>query len=283
MHRFGLSALLCLCIGLSACDSGAAPMNPAPTNAPAANAAPLPDMTAVIKKLTMLDGAQDMTAEMQLQVEDADGKRAQLAFLLQRKYTPEQTSTFIKVTAPREESDKAILAIEKDGQPTEATSYLAGLKKLAKLKSNNQVSFREAKVTVQELLGMELLQYEYGKAERVADNGQSLIKAEGKAKANSNLAYPRIVVYVGEAPHDPVKVELYDEKNELAKRATFDPLKEQQGKRMISRVVFDDLVAKRKSTIETRSFKLDQNLSPKLFTEENLKGTITSASQKLAQ
>jgi hypothetical protein len=284
MHRSGLFLFLCGLLCLSACDGSPATQPSAPTATPAiTNAAPLPDANTLIKKLATQDGAQDASAEMRLQIEEANGKRAQLEFNLQRKYMSEQTATFIRVTAPREESDKAILAIEKVGQPTEATSYLAGLKKLAKLKSNNTISFRDAKITVQELLGMELTQYDYGASERATDNGLALIKAEGRAKPGSLLAYPRIVVFFSADKQEPVRFELYDEKNELAKRASFEASKTIQNKQTIMRVSFEDLAAKRKSTIETRSIKYDQNLSAKLFTEENLKSIITSASAKLTQ
>ena len=274
---------LCLFAGLfAACDSTTPPVKPeAATPAVAVSSAPLPDINSVIKKLTTLDGAQDVSAEMRMQVESADGKRALLEFTLQRKFTAHQAATFIRVTAPREESDKAILAIEKSDAATEATSYLAGLKKLAKLKSDNYVTFREAKVTIQELLGMEVGQYDFSAAERVSDNGATLIKAEGKAKANRNLAYPRMTSYFSGDQQEPVRFEVFDEKNELVKRVTFEPMQTVQNKRMVSRVIFDDIAAKRKSVIETRSVKFDQNLSPKLFTEENLKGIISSASAKL--
>ena len=276
---------LCLFAGLfAACDTTTPPVKPdAATPTAAVSSAPLPDINSVIKKLTTLDGAQDVSAEMRMQVESADGKRAQLEFTLQRKFTPAQTATFIRVTAPREESDKAILAIEKSDAATEATSYLAGLKKLAKLKSDNYVTFREAKVTIQELLGMEIGQYEFAAAERVTDSGATLIKAEGKAKAGRNLAYPRLVVFFSDAQKEPVSIEVFDEKNELVRRVTFDPMQTVQNKRMVSRVTFDDIAAKRKSVIETRGVKFDQNLSPKLFTEDNLKGIISSASAKLTK
>ena len=266
---------------LTACETATPPAKPVAAPAATVSSAPLPDINSVIKKLTTLDGAQDVSAEMRMQVESADGKRAQLEFTLQRKFTADQAATFIRVTAPREESDKAILAIEKPDQATEATSYLAGLKKLAKLKSDNYVTFREAKVTIQELLGMEIAQYDFAAAERVSDNGVALIKAEGKAKAGRNLAYPRLNVFFSDDKQEPVRFEVFDEKNELVKRATFEPMQTVQNKRMVSRVTFDDLAAKRKSVIETRGVKFDQNLSPKLFTEDNLKGIISSASAKL--
>src|SRR5205085_5528296 len=122
----------------------------------AKSSAPLPDVAALLKRLTTQDGAKDFTAEMRLQVEEADGKRAALESQVQRKYSADQTATFLKVTAPREEADKALLMIEKPQQATEAYSYLAGLKKLARLNSSSTLNFRNSKVTVQELLGLEL-------------------------------------------------------------------------------------------------------------------------------
>jgi hypothetical protein len=289
MQKIQLTWALCGLLLLAACESQPPVAPPSTPNAMVtpASGPSLADINSIIKKLTTLDGAQDVSAEMRMQVEDAAGKRAQLEFTLQRKFSTEQTATFIRVTAPREESDKAILAIEKNDAATEATSYLAGLKKLAKLKSDNYVTFREAKVTIQELLGMELAQYDFAPAERAPksdfDNGVALIKSEGKAKANRNLAYPRLVVFFSEDKQEPVRFEVFDEKNELVKHATFDSLQTIGSKRMVSRVTFDDVAGKRKSVIETRSVKFDQNLSPKLFTEENLKGTISSASAKLTK
>ncbi len=286
MQRTRLTMALCGFLSfalLTACETAAPPANPVATPAATVSSAPVPDINSVIKKLTTLDGAQDVSAEMRMQVESADGKRAQLEFTLQRKFTAGQAATFIRVTAPREESDKAILAIEKSDAATEATSYLAGLKKLAKLKSDNYVTFREAKVTIQELLGMELAQYDFAAAERITDNGLALIKAEGKAKANRNLAYPRLIVFFSDDKQEPVRIEVFDEKNELVRRVAFDPMQTVQNKRMVSRVTFDDLAAKRKSVIETRGVKFDQNLSPKLFTEDNLKGIISNASAKLTK
>jgi outer membrane lipoprotein-sorting protein len=185
------------------------------------------------------------------------------------------------VLAPKEESDKVILAIEKTGQPTEAFSYLAGLKKLAKMDSARQLGFRGAKVTVQELLGMELGQYSHTTGERVTENGEPLIKIEFKAKPNLNLAFPSITGYFREKDQQPARFDLFDESGQVSKKMVFEEIKPVQNHQTISRVAIEDLAQKLKLKLETRKIEYDKGLSDKIFTEDNLKASVTSASQRL--
>jgi outer membrane lipoprotein-sorting protein len=185
------------------------------------------------------------------------------------------------VLSPREESDKVILAIEKTGQPTEAFSYLAGLKKLAKLDSSRQLGFRGAKVTVQELLGMELGQYTHNSGERVMENGESLVKIEFKAKPNLNLAFPSITGYFRERDQLPARFDLFDESGQISKKMVFEEIKSVQNRQTISRVAIEDVAQKLKLKLETRKIEYDKGLSDKIFTENNLKASVTSASQRL--
>ncbi len=273
--------LLLSVVLLTACESQP---NTAPTPDPITHpAASLPDVAALLKKLATQDGVKDVSAEMRMQLEEANGKRAQLEFQLQRKYSADRTATFLKVTAPREDSDKALLAIEKPQTPTEATSYLAGLKKLAKLGSSNTLNFHDAKVTVQELLGMELGQYTFNAGERVTVDGVELIKVEGQAPAERNLAYPRVLVYFNAANQEPARFEVFDERNELQKTTRVEEVKLIQGHQTITKLAVEEHQTKRKVRLETRTIKYDQNLADKIFTEANLKNVITSVSQKLAQ
>ncbi|MBI1764949.1 MAG: outer membrane lipoprotein-sorting protein [Acidobacteria bacterium] len=265
---------------LTACESQP---KPAPTPDPIMQPAALPDVAPWLKKLATQDGVKDASAEMRMELEEANGKRAQLEFQLQRKYGADHTATFLKVSAPREDSDKALLAIEKPEAATEATSYLAGLKKLAKLGSSNTLSFHDAKVTVQELLGMELGQYSFNAGERVTEAGVDLIKVEGKAPAERNLAYPRVLVYFNAAKQQPARFEIFDERNELVKTMRVEEVKPIQGHQTLTKLAVEEHQTKRQVRLETRAIKYDQNLSDKIFTEENLKSVVTSASQQLTQ
>jgi hypothetical protein len=269
-------------VWLTACESKPN-LAPSPDPITKSAAAALPDVGALLKKLATQDGVKDASAEMRMQLEEADGKRTQLDFQLQRKYSAGRTATFLKVTAPREDSDKALLAIEKPQAATEATSYLAGLKKLAKLASSNTLNFHDAKVTVQELLGMELGQYTFNAGERVTVNGVELIKVEGKVPADRNLAFPRVLVYFDAKTQQPARFEVFDDSNELLKTTRVEEIKPIQGHPTITKVAVEEHQTKRKVRLETRSIKYDQNLADKIFTEENLKSVITSESQKLAQ
>jgi hypothetical protein len=266
---------------LTACEASSTPA-PAPPAA-SATAKPLPDINPLLQKLVTLDGAKDATAEMRLQMEEADGSKAQLEFQLQRKYSAARVSTFLKINAPREESDKALLAIEQPDRPTEAYSYLAGLKKLARLSSSNTLSFRNSKVTVQELLGLQFNQYNFGEARWISEGGAELIQVEGQAKPDRNLAYPRVKVYFSGESQQPVRFAVFDERNELLKTMRVEELKTIQNHQTITRLAVEEHLTKRKVKLETRAIKYDQQLPDKIFTEENLKALVTSASLKLTQ
>ena len=284
-----LSKLLVLLpVFLTACEDRANLSTPGSNATPAgaANAkssAPLPDVTALLKKLATQDGAKDATAEMRLQVEEPDGKRETLEFQLQRKYGADKTATFLRVTAPREESDKAFLAIEKPQQATEAFSYLAGLKRLARLNSSNTLSLRNSKVAVQELLGLELSQYEFNAGERVTQAGVELIQVEGKAKPDLNLAYPRLLVFFRSDNQQPARFELFDDRNERVKTINVEEVKTIQQHQTLTKVSVEEHLTKRKLKQEARAIKYDQNLSDKIFTEAYLKSFVTGASQGLMQ
>lgn len=271
-----LSALLCACNDSSPAPSSNSAETPKPDLAK-----PLPDAGAMIQKMITQDGAKDFTAEMRMTSESADGKRDQVEFRLQRKYSADGASSFMTVLAPKEETDKVILAVEKNGQPTEAFSYLAGLKKLAKLDSSRQLGFRGAKVTVQELLGMELGQYSHNTGEHVTENGESLVKIEFKAKPNLNLAFPRILGYFRESDQQPVRFELFDETGQVSKKMIFEEIKAVQNRQTIARVAIEDVAQKLKLKLETRKIDYDKGLSDKIFTEDNLKASVTAASQRL--
>lgn len=281
MWSFRCLTLVALCLALSACagdsteTSGA---KPAPIAAPAA--APLPDVAAMVKRMTTQDGSRDFVAEMRMIAEAAGGKRDQVEFKLQRKYTSDGARTFLTVLAPREETDKALLAIEQNAQPTEAFSYLPGLKKLAKVGSDRQIGFRGAKVTVQELLGLELNQYTHDAGQRT-DEG--LIKVEFKAPPTRQLAFPRIVGFFREAEQSPARFALYDDRNELQKTLLIEEVKTIQAHQTITRVAIDDLPQKLKLQLETRRIEYDRNLPDRLFTEEHLKSFTSGASRKLDQ
>ncbi len=280
-----LKVLVLLTVFCAACGDRASTSTTGGSATPAATTAakPLPDVAALLKKLATQDGAKDSTAEMRLQVEEADGKREALEFQLQRKYDADKTATFLKVTAPREESDKALLVIEKPQQATEAYSYLAGLKKLARLNSSNTLNFRNSKVSVQELLGLELNQYDFNAGAPATQEGVELIQVEGKAKPDLNLAYPRLLVFFRADNQQPARFELFDDRNEKVKTINVEEVKAVQNHQTITKLMVEEHLTKRKLKQETRSIKYDQNLPGKIFTEERLKSFTTDASQKLTQ
>jgi hypothetical protein len=266
-----------------ACNHGSSPTDTAEVTPTVATPEPLPDVSAMIKRLTGQDGSKDFTADMRMTCVDESGKRDHVEFQVQRKYSGDRASTFLTVSAPREDTDKAFLAIERAHRPTEAYSYLAGLKKLTRLSSNRQLSFRGAKVTIQELLGMELNQYTHDSGVRLSEGNEQLIKVEFKEKPDLGLAFPRIVGFFRGSDQHPVRFELYDLRNELQKIAKIEEVKQIQNHQTVTLVSIDDLQQKLKLKLETRKIEYNRGITERIFTENHLKNFVSDASRKLDQ
>lgn len=284
MHPNKITPLILLCGLLCGCGGEAtsnAPKDSAPltTTAPA----PLPDAGAMIERMVTQSGCKDFTAEMRIATEDRNGARGQIEFKVQRKYSADRIATFLSVLAPAEDTNKALLAIERPDQPTQAFSYLAGLKKLTRISSDKHLGYRNAKVAVQDMLGMELGQYDHDAGARVNPDGEPLIKIEFKEKPWRNLAYPRIVGFFREKDRTPARFELYDHRDELQKRVRVEEIKPIQSRQTITRLAIEDIQQKLKVKVETRKIEYDRSLSDSLFTEERLKSVISNAVQRLDQ
>src|SRR5262245_769812 len=276
-----LCALLSLLCGCGSKATSNAPLNSSPLVA--TTPAPLPDAGAMIKRMVTQNGCKDFTADMRIATEDGKGARDLIDFRVQRKYSANRTATFLSVLAPAEDTSKALLAIELPDQPTQAFSYLPGLKRLTRITSDRHLGYRNAKVTVQDLLAMELGQYDHSAGERVNLDGESLIKVEFKEKLWRNLAYPRIVGFFREKDQNPAKFEIYDHQGELRKRVKVVEIKQIQNRQTITRLAIEDLQQKLKVKIETRRIEFDRGLSDNLFTESRLKSIINDAVQRLDQ
>ena len=273
-----LCSLLCGCGGKARSN---APHDASPLVT--SSSAPLPDSGAMIKRMITQDGCRDFTADMRIVTEEEKGKRDYIELKVQRKYSADQTATFLSVLAPAEDTNKALLAIERADQPTEAFSYLPGLKRLTKINSDRRLGYQNAKVTVQDMLGMELGQYDHSAGERVDLDGESLIKVEFREKAWRNLAYPRITGFFREKDQNPAKFEIYDHHDELRKRVRVEEIKQIQNRQTITRLAIEDLQQTLKVKVETRRVEYNRNLPDSLFTEARLKSIINGAVQKLDQ
>jgi len=284
MHPRKIAPLILLCGLLCGCGAGTASNAPKDSSQLAATIpAPLPDADAMVKRMITQDGCKDFTAEMRITTEGQNGAREQIEFRAQRKYSGDRTETFLSVLAPAEDTNKALLAVERSGQPTEAFSYLAGLKRLTKITSDRRLGYHNAKVAVQDMLGMELGQYDHGAGARVKPDGESLIKIEFKERPWRNLAYPRIVGFFREKDQTPASFELYDYRDELQKLVKVEEVKPIQNRLTITRLAIDDLQQKLKVKVETRKVEYDRGLPDSLFTEERLKSVTSDAAQRLDQ
>lgn len=281
MSRCFLACALTAAVCLSAC-SNADRGSSKPAASPTASA-PIPAAGDAIHRIAVQDGASDSSSEMKLVIESPDGKREGIDFRVRRGYTPESVSTLLQVTSPREETDKALLSIEKAGSATVAYSYLAGLKKVASLSSMSTLTLRGTKITIQELLWLELSQYQASTGERITENGVPLLKYSLSAPPERTLAFPRIVAVFREADMTPLKFELFDEGDKLQKTVRIEEVRSIDNHQVMTRVSIEDHVQNKKLLLTTSSVKFNTGLAEKLFTQESLISIIDGASQRILE
>jgi hypothetical protein len=281
MSRCLVVCLLAAVVPLSACtpsnDRASVAVAPSPVPAPAAPA------VEALKRIASQDSARDSVSEMKLVIETPDGKRETLDFRLRRRYQPTDTTTLLEVTSPREETDKALLATEKSQSATEAISYLAGLKKVARLSSSSTLTLRGTRISIQELLWLELGQYNVAPGESVNENGTAYFKYPLTAPRERNLAFPRVVAFFRANDMNPSKFELYDEADKLQKTVTIEETKNIDGHECLTRIVINDHAQDRKLLLSTGSTKFNTGLQPRLFTESNLISIINGASERILE
>jgi outer membrane lipoprotein-sorting protein len=140
-----------------------------------------------------------------------------------------------------------------------------------------------AKVSVQELLGMELNQYSHTPGERVSENDEQMIKVEFKENPAYSLAYSRIVGFFREKDQQPARFELYDTSDELQKRVTIEKIIPVEGHQTITGLTIDDIAHQQSLKLETRKIEFDRRLPSSVFTVNHLKTYIDDASRRLDQ
>ncbi len=242
----------------------------------------------LIQRLATQDGCKDSTAEMRLSFTDAEGKPQQMDFRLQRKFEAGKISSLMTVLSPKEESEKALLAFEEEGKPTDAISYLAGLKKTAHLKSDNPLNFRGSKSTVQEMLGLELGKYEITSTE--SGNGipdMPFLTINLVPKKGENLAFPKISVGYNKNSSDnqlaPSVFLLSDSQGKTVKKMEISETAKVGNYNSVKMIKISDARNNLNLKLETRSIKYDTNLPASIFTEAQLIKTVTAATAKLVQ
>jgi outer membrane lipoprotein-sorting protein len=93
-------------------------------------------------------------------------------------------------------------------------------------------------------------------------------------KPGAKKQYAKIIMTVDKATGLPVRLELYDDSGELFKVETQE--NSRVGKYWIPiKIAMENIKAKTMTTMELKNVKVDQNLSAEIFTERNLKRSVS--------
>ena len=243
---------------------------------------PLPAISGeeIIERFRQQFSRRPFSARIKISFLGDEGTPEEMLVRVLRRPSADQTRTFMQIISPVSESKQAMLVIERPGQKTEVISYLPGLRRIVKLSTGRRLSYKGVSVSVQELIGGELYNYEHTLIGVRTINGLPTYVVESHLKADRESDYPRMVGYYRQDTFVPVTVELYNAQGERERIARFTDIATVEGQPMIRRVEIESVPDGRHFALETVELTYEE-LPDALFTEAHLSEVVTRAAQEI--
>jgi len=243
---------------------------------------PLPAISGeeIIERFQQQFTRRPFSARIKISFLGDEGTPEEIFGRVRRRPSAIESRTFMQIVSPRSESKQAMLVIERPGQKTEVISYLPGLRRIVKLSTGRRLSYKGVSVSVQELIGGELYNYEHTLIGVRTINGLPAYVVESHLKADRESDYPRMVGYYRQDTFAPVTVELYNAQGERERIARFTDIATVEGQPTIRRVEIESVPDGRHFTLETVELTYEE-LPDALFTEAHLSEVVTRAAQEI--
>ncbi|MEW6125428.1 MAG: outer membrane lipoprotein-sorting protein [Acidobacteriota bacterium] len=272
-RRVALFFLCCVsAILLSACGEHAA----SKTDISAASSAPMiPNAAAegerIIQQNRALDNSRDRWVKMAVKIEEADGQTQNVQLEISRKRESDnQRMMLINFTAPAEERDRSALIIVSPQGEIEGIRYMQSSNSFvtAKGATNEDSLFG---LTAQEMIDGQTEKYSFRLLGEETLDATPVYKLEGTLKPGAESKFARLVTWVDKSNYTTLAAEFYNNKNELQRRVSITKNEQVNGHWTQMHYAIDNLARKKKLDLEIKEVRYDQNLSPQIFTRENLK------------
>lgn len=243
---------------------------------------PLPAISGeeIIQRFQQQFSHRPFSAQIKISFLGDEGRPEEILVRVLRRPSADQTRTFMHIVSPVSESKQAMLVIERPGQKTEVISYLAGLRRIVRLSTGRRLSYKGASVSVQELIGGELYNYDHTLTGVRVIDGVPTYVVESHLKADRESDYPRMVGFYRQDTFMPMTVELYNVRGERERIARFTEIATVEGQPTIRRVEIESVPDGRHFTLETVELTYEE-LPEALFTEAHLIEVITRAAQEI--
>ncbi|MBC7362843.1 MAG: outer membrane lipoprotein-sorting protein [Candidatus Aminicenantes bacterium] len=229
-----------------------------------------PEILKKVEDRTIGDKAPaDIQAEMIMIIRSAKGDEKRRELVVWTKKNPGKDNwRLMKFLAPADIKDLGFLVLADD----QMYLYMPEFQRVRRIASHNKrESFVGSDFSYDDLGTSGYSNYYEAKLKEENDRVWVL---ELERKPGAKKEYSKIVLTVDKATELPLKAELYDDSGQLFKVETQE--NSQVGRYWIpTKFTMENVKAGTRTTLELKNVRVDQNLSAEIFTERNLKRSVS--------
>src|SRR6266516_837366 len=218
---------------------------------------------------------KDAVLSMAVDYTEPGKERLHLEFTWMRKIKQGLASHLLRIETPESAKGKLLLVREKPGGGADYLSYRPGsvLKKKVRITGAREYKFKALTVSVQELIGGELLMYTHEfKGDQTLDGVPCrLVESTLQSRFRNDSGYPRTRIFFRRDTGMPLRWELFGKSGLLEKIISIEEVRKIDGIWTIARARVEDLKKKGRLALTLKVVNYHPDLKDSLFTEEYLR------------
>lgn len=228
----------------------------------------------LIDKYLNLSARWDAVLSMRVDYQEQQKDPIHLEFTWMRKIKQGLAWHLIRMEAPPSEKGKLLLVHEKADGDAEYIAYRpSALMKKVRVSGARNYKYKGLSISVQELIGGELLKYghQFKGTEKLNGLACSVVENKLRSQFKNDSNYPRSLIYLREDNGMALKWELFGNSNRLEKIIQVEEVKRIDGVWAVARALVEDLKKKGHLTLTLKEAQLNPDLKDQWFSEDYLK------------
>jgi hypothetical protein len=218
---------------------------------------------------------RDAILSMAVDYSEPGRERLHLEFTWMRKIRQGLASHLLRIETPESEKGKLLLVRERPGGGADYLAYRPGsvLKKRVRITGAREYKFKGLSISVQELIGGELLMYthEFKGNETLDGISCQLVESTLPSRFRNDSGYPRTRIFFRKDTGMPLRWELFGRSGQLEKIIFIEEVRKIDGIWTIARARVEDLKKKGRLALTLKEVHYHPDLKDTLFSEEYLK------------
>ncbi len=227
-------------------------------------------MEKVINKATW----KDMVAEVEMRISSRGRTRIRKIKMYTRKRTPSEDDTLMRFTYPPDVEGTSFLLREHSKGEDERYLYLPALRRIRRIAASGKGgAFMGSDFSYYDIGKPKLEDWNYKNLGLVDLNGKKVYKIEATPavkKVEKETKYSKIIHYVDPEKWSVVRAEYYDRTGALWKVLEVKKFQKIKGVWFQTDMVMKNVQSGSESEMKFLNLKIDQGLSPSLFTKRSL-------------